>query len=77
MADVAGPSGLVMIGGWIVLFFIVGFLIIIASVFVIRAELKHIKKLNATTALAESASTEGAAEAGNAENADSDKAKES
>ena len=85
LSDVAGPSNLVLIGGWIVLFFIVGILIIIASVFVIRAELKHVKKINEASATAESGAAVTAqsgaadvAEPGNAgiEKAEADKAKE-
>ena len=44
LLDVAAPSGLVKIAGWIILFFVIGLVIIIISAFVIKAELKLVKK---------------------------------
>lgn len=75
LLDVAGPSALILMGQWIFLFIVVGFLIIIASVFVIRAELKAVKKAYKDVELAEKEALETTAN-GNAENAEADQAKE-
>lgn len=72
IADVAAPSGLVMVAGWTFLFLVIGVLIIIASVIIIRAELKKIKKMN-EAALTESWSAENAeTENGSAEVAETE-----
>ncbi|MBP5283000.1 MAG: hypothetical protein J6Z22_10965 [Lachnospiraceae bacterium] len=62
LLDVAAPTGLVKIAGWIVLFFFIGLVIIVISVIVIRAELKAVKKAEQEAAAALEQTQEGAVE---------------
>ena len=62
LLDVAAPTGLVKIAGWIVLFFFIGLVIIVISVIVIRAEIKAVKKAEQEAAAALEQTQEGAVE---------------
>ena len=76
--DVGVPSALFVFASWIFLFFVIGAIIIIISVFVIRAELKVVKKKTEEAAtVMDTGSTEGnGAGTANVEKADANDAKE-